>query len=43
MDSQTEKEIREEIAELEEKKSNYGWTRKESERYHYLKKLLGEE
>lgn len=43
MDSQRENEIREEIAYLEEKKSNYGWTQKDADRYHYLKKLLGED
>lgn len=43
MDSQRENEIREEIAELEEKKSSYGWTQKDVDRYYYLKKLLGEE
>jgi chromosome segregation ATPase len=40
MDSQTEKEIQDEINELESKKNNYGWTKKDADRYKQLKKRL---
>jgi len=43
MDSQQEEEIREEIEYLEEKRYSYGWTRGDAERYHSLKKKLGED
>ncbi len=43
MDSNTEREIREEIEYLLEKRAQYGWTKKDAERYHYLKRLLGED
>jgi len=38
--SQFEIEAEEELHELEEKKVNYGWTRKDAERYEYLSKEL---
>jgi len=42
MDSQTEKEILEEIKYLEEKKGNYGWTQKDVDRHYFLKKYIDE-
>ena len=43
MDSNYEREIRKEIKYLEDKKWRYGWTKKDAERYHFLKKKLGED
>jgi hypothetical protein len=36
-----ELEAERELIELEEKKSRYGWTKADAERYHYLLKDLG--
>jgi hypothetical protein len=41
--SQWEKEAREEIEYLLEKKAKYGWTQQDAERYEYLKKELKED
>ena len=40
MDSQEYEEIKEEIVYLENKKSQYGWTKKDVERYEYLIKYM---
>lgn len=40
MDSKTYKDIKEEITYLENKKSQYGWTQKDAERYEYLIKYI---
>ena len=40
MDSQVYREIKEELKYLAEKKSQYGWTQKDVDRYEYLSKYI---
>jgi hypothetical protein len=40
MYSQTYREIKEELKYLAEKKSQYGWTQKDADRYKFLSKYI---
>ena len=41
MDSNTEKEINEELDELEDKRNRRGWTQRDADRYNYLREYVG--